>query len=59
VISAAARMTVINDRLLREGDRLTPDVAVRIAQIDLDRIVFALDDDTYEYKFSPSPETPR
>jgi len=59
VVSANLRMAVINDRLLGEGDRLAPDVAVRIAQIGLDRIVFALDEDTYDYKLSPPPETPR
>ncbi|GEM_PF-2003173 len=59
VVSAALRMAVINDRLLGEGDRLAPDVAVRIARISVDRIVFALDKDTYDYKLSPPPETPR
>lgn len=58
-ISPTMRMAVINDRLLCEGDRLAPDVAIRIARISLDRIVFVLDDVTYEYKFSPPPETPR
>jgi len=59
VVSTDLRMTVINDRLLSEGDRLAPDVAVRIARIGVDRIIFALDEDTYDYKLSPPPETPR
>jgi hypothetical protein len=59
VMSAQLRMAVINDRLLSEGDRLAPDVAVRIAHISVDQIVFALDEDTYDYKLNPPPETPR
>lgn len=55
-IGGTNRMTVINDRLLVVGDRVTPDVDIRIHEISRDRIVFILDNEQYTYSLLPPPE---
>ena len=52
------RLVVVNDRLLAEGDRLTPDVDIRIKQIEQDKVVLTLDNETLTYSLTPPPEKP-
>lgn len=55
-ISPRARVAIINDRLVREGDPLTPGQAVRVLRIERDRIVFVLDTETYDFYLTPVKE---
>ena len=56
-ISARTRGAIINDRLVREGDPIAPGQAVRIVRIERDRIVFVLDNETYDFYLTPTQET--
>jgi hypothetical protein len=56
-ISRHARMVVINDRLLSEGDAIAPDSAIRVRSIAPNRIAFSLDDEVFVHNLSPPPET--
>lgn len=55
-ISLRERCVVINDRLVREGEVIGPGQAIRVVRIEQSKIVFGLDNDTYEYYLTPSKE---
>jgi len=50
------RYAVINDQLLKEGDRVTPQSNVRISSIARLEIVFGYEDETIAYAITPPQE---
>ncbi|MCX7847283.1 MAG: general secretion pathway protein GspB [bacterium] len=56
-ISSRGRYAIINDRLVGEGDAVIPGQAIRVLRIERDKIVFVLDQETYELYLTPTKET--
>jgi len=54
VISKNRRLALINDRLLKEGDKILPDSDVYIYEIDYKLIKFSLDGQIVTYSLSIS-----
>ena len=54
VISDNDRLVLINDKLLREGDRVSAECDVYVAKIEFKSITFSLDDQTVTYTLTPS-----
>jgi hypothetical protein len=54
VISKNKRLALINDRLLKEGDKILPDCDVFIYEIDYKLIKFSLDGQIVTYSLSIS-----